>query len=557
MLPVLQDRYEPAEFSTLVLREADRVELKTGTGRKPLQDAIVALSNTDGGWIFIGVKDDRTVVGRELDQGTDDEIHRTASVDVNNVGRYRVRQIHVGERPVVAVEVSRREDGFAQTSDGRILVRRGARNQALIGDEVWRFASSRRLRRFEATSAKIAMVDVREESLQQVCQVYGWDRQTADIGDRLRERGLMVEDELTIAGALLLTDPATTLRTSKFVVEIRWYDDDSGDFRRRRVVSGSLPNQVDTVAQTLVDELGSDLVVTGVLRRDLPRLPPVVIREAIANAVAHRSYERDQSAVVVEIRPHHVVVTSPGPLPESVTVETLRHAQAARNPDVIGVLRRFGLTEDAGRGVDIMQDVMQEEMLDPPVFEELGDFVRVTLPINGPVTPQERAWLKDLEERGALGLSERLLLVHAARREPARMLRWAEGEYVDAGEATMPRRLTNAEARRVTGLDRDEARGALHRLRDHGFLVQHGERGGAYYLLNPEMIRGATHGLTDAEIEQLVLDAAQEGPIRNTDVRKITGLASPAAQTLLRRLTDRGVLKRHGANRGTTYSLAP
>lgn len=123
----------------------------------------------------------------------------------------------------------------------------------------------------------------------------------------------------------------------------------------------------------MTEELGSDLVITGVHRRDLPRLPVVVVREAIANAVAHRSYERDQAAIVIEIRPQQVVVTSPGPLPASVTVATMRQAQAARNPSVIEVLRQFGLTEDAGRGVDVMQDVMRDEMLDPPVFEEVGN----------------------------------------------------------------------------------------------------------------------------------------------------------------------------------------
>lgn len=57
-------------------------------------------------------------------------------------------------------------------------------------------------------------------------------------------------------------------------------------------------------------------------------------------------------------------------------------------------------------------------MLDPPIFEEPGELVRVTLPIKGPVTPEERAWLKDLKERGALEPAEWLLLVHATRRHP-------------------------------------------------------------------------------------------------------------------------------------------
>lgn len=540
----------------MIDRESDRIELKTGAGGKPLQEALVAFSNTDGGLIFIGVGDDRQVVGCSLDQGTDDRIHQ-AAVAANNVGRYRIRQITVSQVPVVVVQVSRREDGFAQTSDGRILVRRGARNQPLIGDDVWTLASARTLRRFERSPAAVRRGEVDDELLRRVCAAYEWDATVADLDDRLRERGLLREDdELTVAGALVLTDPAQTLNTSKLVLEIRWYDGTGPDFRRRVTVGGPLPEQVNTAAQLVIDELGSDSIVTGIHRRDLPRLPAVVVREAIANAVAHRSYERDQSAIIIEIRPNKVAVTSPGPLPENVTVATMRHAQAARNPSVIAVLRQFGLTEDAGRGVDVMQDVMRDEMLDPPIFDEVADFVRVTLPIKGPITPEERAWLKDLEEGGALEPAERLLLVHAARREPVpkfRKIEWRGEEWLKLSKSTMPRRLTNAEARKIAGLDREDARAALKRLRDLGFLTQHGERGGAYYLLNRALIQGAAHGMTDEEIEQLVLDAAKQQAIRNEDVRRLTGLDSTAVGSMLRRLTERGLLERRGEKRGTEY----
>jgi ATP-dependent DNA helicase RecG len=552
--PVLRDHYSAAEFRFLIDRESDRMELKTGAGGKSLQEALVAFSNTDGGLIFIGVDNDRQVVGRSLDQGTDDQIHRAAAVDAHNVGRYRIRQITVGQVPVVVVEVSRREDGFAQTSDGRILVRRGARDQPLIGDDVWRLASSRTLQRFERSSAGVRRGQVDGELLQRVCAAYGWDAAVVDLDDRLRERGLLRDDdELTVAGALVLTDPAQTLNASKLVVEIRWYEGAGPDPRRRMTIGGPLPEQVSTAAQLVIDELGSDLIVTGIHRRDLPRLPSVVVREAIANAVAHRSYERDQSAIIIEIRPHQVVVTSPGPLPEGVTVATMRHAQAARNPSVIAVLRQFRLTEDAGRGVDVMQDVMRDEMLDPPIFEEISDFVRVTLPIKGPITPQERAWLKDLEERGTLEPADRLLLVHATRRHPVTKLERRGGKLLEVGKSTMPRRLTNAEAREITGLGREEARTALKRLCDQGFLTQHGQRGGAYYLLNPTLIQGAAHGMTEEEIEQLVLGAAKQQAIRNEDVRRLTGLDSTAVGSMLRRLTERGLLERRGEKRGTEY----
>lgn len=62
-------RFTAQAFQKLIEREDDRVELRTGTGSRPLQEALVAMSNTDGGRVFIGVTDKREVVGRRLDQG--------------------------------------------------------------------------------------------------------------------------------------------------------------------------------------------------------------------------------------------------------------------------------------------------------------------------------------------------------------------------------------------------------------------------------------------------------------------------------------------------------
>ena len=80
----------------------------------------------------------------------------------------------------------------------------------------------------------------------------------------------------------------------------------------------------------------------------------------------------------------------PAGLPEPVTVENIREASAARNLVVIKVLRALGLAEDAGRGVDVMQDTMANEMLDPPAFLDRGHEVVVELPIRSAVTPSER-----------------------------------------------------------------------------------------------------------------------------------------------------------------------
>jgi ATP-dependent DNA helicase RecG len=528
-------QYTASEFAALIERETDHIELKTGLGGKPLQEAIVALSNTDGGVIFVGVNDQREVVGKSHDQGTDDAIHQ-AALAARDVGRYSIKEVTVAGKAIVAIEVERREEGFAQTSDGRFLVRRGGRNVPLFGADAWDFISQRALRRFERTDSKISLANAERDALIELCRVYGWNDGQADLPERLAERGLATNGNLTIAGALFLTRPSASLRLNKAIIEVRRYPHEDAEYDRREVFAGTLPDQVREATNFIVAELGSDLVVAGLYRYDLPRLPEVVVREAIANAVAHRTYENNRTAVIVDLRPDRVVVRSPGPLPPPVTVETMRQAQAARNPDIIDVLRRFSLAEDAGRGIDVIEDTMEQALLDPPRFIDNGVSVTVELPLRGPITPQERAWISELERQGRIAGMDRLLLVHAAR----------------------GKELTNATARALLRTDdRGHARQALQRLRDANLLIQHGDRGGATYTLADSIAPPAAFRLSPRQLGDLVVEAAMNAELTNEIVRELTGLDRQQALTLLQQLVREGRLVQTGARRGTKYSVSP
>ena len=337
-----------------------------------------------------------------------------------------------------------------------------------------------------------------------------------------------------MAGALyLLDDPATEL--GKAYVEIlRYPDDATHDYDRRDEVRGPLDRQLETATRLVMEHLGTDLIVLGVRRFDLPRIPELVMREALANALAHRTYEASGTPVRVELRPGTVTIISPGPLPEPVTVSNLREANAARNLDVIRVLRRYGLAEDAGRGVDVMQDTMRSEMLDQPVFTDTGHSVEVRLPIRSAVAPVERAWIRELEGRGELAGVDRLVLVHAARGQP----------------------LTNAVVRRLVQVDSLGAREILKRLRDQGLLRQQGQRGGATYLLADTLRPPAGLRLGPDELADLVQHLADDEPITNADVRRATGLDRAESLAVLERLVAEGRLLRTGQRRGTRYHRA-
>ena len=355
-------------------------------------------------------------------------------------------------------------------------------------------------------------------------------------------------DRLSVAGALfLLPNPGASL--GKAHVEVFRYRDDGIDYDRRQEFTGPLHDQVAGTAAFVLEELGVDLAVVDVWRHELHRLPRAVVREAIANAVAHRSYAALGEAVRVEMRPDRVVVRSPGGLPRGVSLDRLAQQSVPRNVLVIRTLRFFGVAEDAGRGVDLMHRHMALNLMAPPEFEADDSSVTVTLRLGSEATPAERAWLAgmltespaasdraysvgDGAVRGGLDPSDVQLLIRACRR----------------------RTLTNKAVRSLLGVDALRASRVLARLRDKGLLQQHSAGAGAHYILDPNIVGpdGARSEPRDFEAEVLAL--ATTGSITNTDVREATGLDRTAALRILNRLVAGGLLHRHGSRRGTHYS---
>jgi ATP-dependent DNA helicase RecG len=516
------------DFRTGFPEESDHVEFKRGVSRNQLQETVVAFSNSEGGVILVGVSDDGEIAGKALDAGTSDAIHQVMR-DVHNPGRYSLHQLMVDGKPIVILSVARRQEGFAQVSNGVVRIRKGTRDEPLFGSELQHFINARSAGRYELTETSISVESADPELVRGFSMAFGWEADSA--AERLAENGYSSGNRLTVAGALhLLQDPGEIL--GKAHVELlRYRADDSVDYDLRIELDGPLPTQLREAVQRVTDELGTELVVLGVRRYDLPRIPQVVIREAIANALAHRSYELDRTPVRIEIRPSSVAIRSPGGLPEPVTVENIRETTAPRNLAVIGALRRFGLAEDAGRGIDVMQDTMLEEMLDPPQFEDRGHEVVVTLPIRSAVAPIERAWIRELERRGTLQGPDRLVLVHAAR-----------------GEV-----LTNAKVREILQTDEATAREILQRLRDTSLLEQRGKHGGATYHLEGSLEPPAGFRLGPDELANLIENLAAEGPISNSDVRGATGLDRVEVRELLGRLVRDGRLTQTGQRRGTRY----
>jgi ATP-dependent DNA helicase RecG len=513
--------------------ESEHVEFKTGIGKGQIESSAAAFMNAEGGLVFVGVADDGTVQGRSLDAGTQDDIHQRMRTLVGG-GRYAIDALDVDGTEVVVVRIWPLEEGFAQTSDGRVLLRNGTRDDALIGNALARFIGERAgmLSRAERRLTPWHKKDAEAVLAARLEAAKGWQSWTAR---RLAEHnGLAADDRLTIAGALFLRHDHH-LEIGRTTIEVLRFPADQGhDYDLRRTFEGSVDEQIKTAGDYVLELLGFHTAFSGIERVEIPRLPERVVREALVNAVAHRDYSREGSSIALELRPSALVVRSPGGLPPGVTVDGLREAQVSRNPVIADLLRYYRLAEQRGQGIDLIQDEMRDAMLQQPTFTDHGDRFDVELPLAGTVSIDERAWVRALTNQGRLRGGDQVVLVHATRGE----------------------RLTNARVQQLIGAGEREARNALRRLVEAGLLRREGDRGGTTYLLAPDELRRVNAGLSDTDVRDVILDLLRDhGAVTNADVRRAANVDRQVALRQLERLREDGTIVREGERRGTRYRL--
>lgn len=109
-------------------------------------------------------------------------------------------------------------------------------------------------------------------------------------------------------------------------------------------------------------------------------LPPVAVREAIVNAVAHADYAMRGAPIRIAVFDDRLEVESPGLLPFGLTLEDLPRGISKLRNRVIGrVFHELGLVEQWGSGIQRMVAACHEAGLAPPLLEEIGTRFRVTL----------------------------------------------------------------------------------------------------------------------------------------------------------------------------------
>ncbi len=430
-----------------------------------LAEALVAFANTDGGMIVVGLDEAGNCVGQGYSEDLEGILRQAETMCRPPVVLGNWEQFEAEGGSVVAIRVPRSLELHA-LEDGRVLVRSGAENRPLGGDEIRRLASTKSTGDFEAEAVPGATYEdfdreildeyfaKREERLRRVF--------TGDRKELLRDIGALTDGgQPTVAGVLLFSKypqqwlPQSGVVFVKFVGTEPRGEDGMAGYARREEITGPLARLIENIWELTWSEMAVSAVVRGLEREETYEYPSFAVREAIVNAVCHRDYRLRGRRIEVRMYRDRLEVISPGGLPGFITVDNIVEEHFSRNPMLVGSLFHWGYIEELGLGIDRMIEEMLQSGHKRPQFDARPYSFAVTL----------------------FNSRERMPVFAEGKTLNARQLR--SMQYVrDHGS------ITNREYRTLCpDVSAETIRLDLADLVEQGLLLKIGSKKGTYYIL--------------------------------------------------------------------------
>ena len=401
----LLDAIRLGETSFLELKEVRFAGRKVvGPSRDDLADEIAAFANSRGGVLVLGVEDkSRDIVGIPRDrldsiidfvkEVCNDSI--TPPIEQFVLDRLSLPSIVGHPADVVKLEVPR--SLFVHRGPGGYWHRAGDSKRVMTPDFLARLFQQRsqtRLIRFDEQSVANARVSDLSDDLWTRFRTPRSDPRDETFLVKLGMAAQAADGTLapTVAGVLMGSETPEHWIPNACVQAVAYrgraiasdaiaaaYQLDAAD------ITGPLDRQIVEACRFVMRNTRRAAIKT-VGRVDLPQYDLSAVFEAVVNAVAHRDYAVHGSKIRLRLFADRLELYSPGALANSLSVDSLRYRQTARNETLCSLLTRCPAPDEAwltvgrthfmekrGEGVPIILDNSAELAGREPEYRVLDD----------------------------------------------------------------------------------------------------------------------------------------------------------------------------------------
>lgn len=348
--------------------ESLTVEFKSDLKKYPDSDifeAVVAFANTEGGSLYLGVEDNGQITG--VHPSHKNPITLSAFVANNTVPPVSTRaEIIDDEKPVLQISVPKSYSGVVATVSGKILRRRlkadgQPENTPMYPSEIATRLSDLRLLDYSTIPIPEASMNdfdpLELDRMRKNILSYDGEKSLLDLADDelLKAIGFVRERDNqstpTVLGLLMIG----RVDSIKHFIPTH-----STSFQVLEGTNVLINDDFTLPLLASIEKLNTYLeawnpqreIEMGLFRMPAPDFDKRALREAIVNAYSHRDYSR-MGRIRVSIADEGLTIANPGGFIEGVTVKNLLTAEPhGRNPALADALKRIGLAEKTGRGID-------------------------------------------------------------------------------------------------------------------------------------------------------------------------------------------------------------
>lgn len=356
----------------------------------------------------------------------------------------------------------------------------------------------------------------------------------------VRHLGLVRDNFPTMAGLLLAGRPE---HLEKFIptYEITYLrQKNEGTYLRRRDYHGGLIGALEDISLNIDSDNPLFTLRFGLFHVEIRSYPIETYREAILNAVMHRSYY-EPGAVFVRHYSDRLEISNPGGFISGIRPDNiLRQDSRPRNRHLAEILRKMGLVEKAGMGVKRMFITQLSQGKEPPRYLADEHNVRVIIP-NNTIDEDFVKYLKTEEQKGQeFGLDE--LLVFSMLRKQ--------------------REVSIREAVSFLQLDLKRTREILMKMTRKGILEKSGVgnklsfrlESAIYQALGEAVQYTRERGIDEARFEELILNHIRKfGSIKNAEVQELLRINRHQAYRILVSMVEGKKIEKIGRSKKAHY----
>lgn len=546
---------------TVPFKEDLTVEFKSDRKRYSdtlLIEEIVGMANTKGGELYLGVEDNGEITGLHKDHEDLNGLRAlVANMTVPSLS-IRAEILFEEDKKILKIEIPMSKS-ITATSSGKILRRRlkadgSPENIPMYPYEINTRLSELSLLDFSAQTlvgAEYEDLDPNERiRLRKIIELRHGDSTLLELNDEELDKALqLIKEENgkiipTITGMILIGKEEKLKKlmpTAKAVFQVL----DGTYVRKNEEFSKPLLETFEIFEENFKAWNPEMEIENGLFRIPVPEFSYNAFREALVNAFCHRDYSMIGS-VRLAITDEGMTISNPGGFIEGVNLKNLLTVEPhGRNQTLANALKRIGLAERTGRGIDrIFEGSIVYGRPWPDYSESTSTVVKVFIQRAKPDIP----FIKMIYEAGnrkgkSLSINSLMILSLIKFEHKVDLHRIME----------------------KINLSDSRAKAAIYKLIEEGLIEETGGAKNKNYILSRNIYKENDNvigyvrqtGIDLIRNEEMILKLAEQNikGISREDVVQLLNITSDKAYRILKKMVDENKLQRIGNNRGARYII--